>query len=263
MKRSICLILSILLLLSFTACEEPTPASDFDYTVTKKGEAIIYDYLKNDETVIIPGEIEGNPVKMIGGYAFFGNQALKTVKIPDTVIYTQNYTFANCTSLKNVELGQGLTEISGHDFENCSSLEEVVLPQNLEKIGPYAFANCSLKEINIPKTVTSMGVYAFLNNRSLEKIELEEGVTIIGDGAFQSVKALKEVTIPASVTRVGAAAFYFCDSLKEVTFLGDAPKEVGSGAFGKPNKNIKIYYNGSAKGWDTTTLKDDYTLVKI
>ena len=78
---------------------------------------------------------------------------------------------------------------------------------------------------------------------------------------FAFADSLKEVTIPASVSKIEINPFLNCNSLKTVKFMGDAPTSAEGWPFGYPNKEIIIYYNPETSGWDTTALKDDYTLV--
>lgn len=66
------------------------------------------------------------------------------------------------------------------------------LPKNITFV--HGFKGCtSLKTIEIPDSVTSIGYEAFANCKSLESIHLPDGVTNIGDLAFARCFALKDV----------------------------------------------------------------------
>ena len=104
----------------------------------------------------------------------------------------------------------------------------------------------------------------FFGNHALTSITFEDGLPkIAGSSTFQGAISLETVTIPASVTEISDTAFSACHSLKSVKFMGDAPTVLGYYVFGPSNKEITIYYDPETSGWDTTTLKDDYTLLPL
>ena len=79
------------------------------------------------------------------------------------------------------------------------------------------------KYIQIPESVTSIGIGAFDNCNSLTCITIPDSVTSIGIGAFENCKSLSSATIPDSVTSIGYQAFYNCNSLTSITI----PKQFG------------------------------------
>ena len=101
----------------------------------------------------------------------------------------------------------------------------------------------------------------FERNIALVELTMEEGITSIGISAFAGCKALQKVTIPASVQTIGDLAFSWCTALKEVVFLGNAPDNIGNTIFDK--KTVTIYYDPATSGWDTTKMKEKYTLIPI
>lgn len=86
------------------------------------------------ESVEIPSEIDGMPVRKIGATAFYGC-ALTSVAIPE-----------------------GVTEIASGAFWHSKSLTEVSLPSTLTTIESYAFNDCPLlSSISFPESLTSVG----------------------------------------------------------------------------------------------------------
>lgn len=61
--------------------------------------------------------------------------------------------------------------------------------------------------------ITSIGSYAFSENKNLKSITLPDGITTIGCRAFDSCISLTEIIIPDSVTAIEESAFYNCKSL--------------------------------------------------
>lgn len=105
------------------------------------------------------------------------------------------------------------------------------------EIPQYAFyssgayiANTKLKQIQLPNSVTSIGISAFMMCSILNDIKIPEHVTSIGDNAFSSCIGLNTVLIPDSVRSIGNSSFSDCTSLTTVT-SGTSLKTIGSYAF--------------------------------
>ena len=86
----------------------------------------------------------------------------------------------------------------------------------LETIGAHAFDATSLVEITIPKTVTSVGAYAFASCYDLEAVTFEEG----GDkplvlGTEYSYTDVDYTGISYTAVERGYT-FYYCNSLETV-----------------------------------------------
>ena len=75
-----------------------------------------------------------------------------------------------------------------------------------------------VKNISIPKTVTTIGKNAFSEANKLETITFAEGsqLTSIGVHAFDTCSALKSITLPDGFKTIGEAAFADCKALKTV-----------------------------------------------
>ncbi len=239
---------------------DANPASDFEYKVRTDGGITIVKYIGEDETVVIPQTIDGEEVTLIGERAFAGTSIL-SVSMPDTVLYIASWAFVGCKQLKTVRFSDNIQLILEEAFQDCESLEQVILPKNLKEIGQYAFGNClSVQKIWIPKTLEKWGWSPFIGNVSVKEIVFEEGLKKIGSyGAFAGCQ-VEVLRIPASVESIADIAFTAFPKLKEVHFEGAAPT-VGGDVFATPEQGVKIYYDPSTSGWDTTPLRDVYTLV--
>ena len=116
-------------------------------------------------------------------------------------------------------------------FSECVGITKVYLLDGLLYIGNNAFSGCtSLAEIEIPETVTHMGVGVFLNCEALETLVLNNGLLEIGDNAFEGCTSLTEIVIPDTVTHIGAGAFKNCAALKQIT-IPESVTYIGEGAF--------------------------------
>ena len=80
-----------------------------------------------------------------------------------------------------------------------------------------AFVNCSsLRSVDIPDTVRTIGPGAFSQCMNLEIVRISEGCTSIGLGAFDNDPKLKLVTIPSTILEIGVTAFrsdYNCTAI--------------------------------------------------
>ena len=227
---------------------------DFKYTTLDNNGVIITKYTGSANIVIIPSEIDGEPVTSIGEKAFRDCISLTSITIPNSVTSIKNGAFSSCSSLTSVTILDSVTSIEGWAFYNCSSLTSVEIPNSVTTIGESAFCSCSsLTSITIPDSVTSIGQgafswcssltsvtilnspisigdYAFCNCSSLTSVTIPDSVTSIGHGAFAYCVSLTSITIPDSVTTIGKSAFCSCSSLTSVT-IPDSVTSIGSDAF--------------------------------
>ena len=84
-------------------------------------------------SAVIPREIEGVKVERIGVCAFSGHENLKTVVIPNTVVYIGNSAFAR-TGIKTIDIPNSISEIPQLAFSECRDLAVVRIGSGTEKI---------------------------------------------------------------------------------------------------------------------------------
>ena len=191
---------------------------NLEYVVNADGEAVITKYKGSLSTVEIPGEIAGHPVTEIDDWAFYENQSIKKVILPDSV-KTINYgAFSTCNNLESIDLGEGLTYLGQSAFSDCTSLTSITLPESLEDWGNAIFFGCAeLTEITIPSKITTVGGSMFESCRALTSVTMT-GIESIDGWAFYDCRSLEEITLPASLVQIGEAAFENCTSLATVNF---------------------------------------------
>lgn len=335
MKKIICLLLSLILIIGFlSSCRynqnkiidsgaesessddtqisslntentEPilteTPAEDFEYRFSKSNEnAIITKYIGTSKDVIIPSKIEGRTVTSLLGYqvddilhGVFQGTEIETVVIPETVIAMAgrtfmdctflssvtikpnsvlreigNQAFRNCSSLKtiNLEDAKNLKSIGSFAFNNCNSIERIILPENLESIGLAGFSECaSLKSINVPSKLNLMPNDLGLRITdlpTLEEIRFDDGRQIINGYIYFGMSSDVNIIIPSSVNTIEMDVFGNSDDGHvNLYFLGDCPQFIYYED--RFPGYVTIYYDPNTNGWDTTPLKEVYTLIPI
>ena len=145
--------------------------------------------------------------------------------VPAYTVRIANYAFAEATSLTDVELNAGLTEISGYAFSQCTALNTPTLPASLITIGENAFEYCASMSgtLSIPKSVISIGRFAFFDDYALTSIilEPESELSRIGYGTF-GYCGITDFTVPGTVSSMGQEVFVGCKNLLTVTFEADS-----------------------------------------
>ena len=132
------------------------PVSDFTYERSVDYEGIrVMKYLGNDEIVVVPAEIEGQPVVEVAGYCFANDSTVRSVVIPETVIASKEIFINN--SCVEIVIAEGLQDVGYATFLNCGNLREVILGDNVTHVGISAFAVCGkLEKLVLPATLTGM-----------------------------------------------------------------------------------------------------------
>ena len=79
----------------------------------------------------------GPQITVIGAYAFYGLENLKTVAFAENgvLVVISDYSFAYCKQLKEIALPETLAVIGEAAFAQCAALELVELPESVEEIG--------------------------------------------------------------------------------------------------------------------------------
>ena len=104
---------------------EENKARDFTYTYVeennKESGVKLLKYVGTALNVVIPTEIEGNPVTVISSDCF-EKQDIKSVVITKNVKTVENDAFANCSALETVYMCDSVEIISDESFLNCNAL---------------------------------------------------------------------------------------------------------------------------------------------
>lgn len=199
--------------------------TDIEWTDGVSGGAIYFDLDTgtitgcSDEVTkaVIPAQINGRIVTVIGESAFSSCSKLSEITIPDGVTNIETDAFGQCTALTKVAIPNSVTSLGERAFNACYALNEVTLSNSLTRLETAVFISCmALKSVKIPSSVTSIGDWAFNNCTALNEVTISRGVTIIGMRAFAYCSSLNEIVIPNSVTSIGEAAFDSCANFENV-----------------------------------------------
>lgn len=93
---------------------------------------------------------------------------IEEVVFGDKVEYIPGQLFWKNSTLNRVAFGQSLKKIGEAAFRECAALKEIYLPDGVEEICADAFYRTSLSEVFIPKSVKTIGSWAFKDIDSLQ-----------------------------------------------------------------------------------------------
>lgn len=126
--------------------------------------------------------------------------------------------------------GDGTCKITGY---NDFYAEDVVIPSTINGLTVTSITGfrqkSSIRYVNIPSTVETIGAYAFYGCKNLFSVAIGTGVKSIGNHAFNSCTSISGINVRNTET-IGDYAFYGCTSLAEL-YCGTALKSVGTRAF--------------------------------
>ena len=182
---------------------------------------------------------------------------LEEIKLPVSLKYIYERMFENCPSLKSITIPKAVEFIDGNAFNGCDALTDVNIdPENKSytvidnviyssdltslvfvphdrttyKIPAsvtnfyHAFtANTGLESITIPKTVTTIESYAFMDCTALKSVTFEDGgIAESNPQIFLGCKSLTDVKLPEGLTDISWYMFIGCESLEHI----DIPSSV-------------------------------------
>ncbi len=196
----------------------------------------------------LQGSLDLPSAYVISDYAFWGNEDLTGIHLPETLQTIGSYAFAGCQSLSDVQITADKVKYGAYAFTGCTSLTSFEV--NTALIPAGMFYGCTgLTEVTIGPDVNAINEFAF-NNTAVSVFKVDAGntafqvqdanyvlsadgkqlvavaptvsgaftaanignanVTSIGRGAFSHCMKITSVTLP-EVTSIGAYAFGFYD----------------------------------------------------
>ena len=140
-----------------------------------------------------------NSVTSIGEDAFVGCTGLTSITIPNSVTSIDRWAFRGCGGLTSIVVESGNPVYDNRN--NCNAI--IVTSTNTLMLG----CNTTV----IPKSVTSIGVFAFKGCSSLTSITVPESVTSIGNLAFEGCTGLESINV-----RAERPPFIYSDTFKDI-----------------------------------------------
>ena len=145
-------------------------------------------------------------VETLGDGILYNATSLAMVTLSDTLERISDFSFYNCQSLAEINIPESVSKIGNCAFENCSALTKVSVAGNVEYIGKKAFYACNFSNFNFGNKLSYLGADSF-SLTPITEVDLPNTVTQIGVQAFSDCRMLSEIYVPDSVI-VGANALY-------------------------------------------------------
>ena len=209
--------LTIFICLGLTSCSAGESYEGFTVAPNEDGTYTVIGYTGDAAELNVPSVLNGKAVTAIGKNAFFGNEKVTKIVLPDSVVSIGSCAFANCKALTSVEGGK-YTSVPSGAFSGSEALSSVVLPEGLTEIGYRAFSGCkALAAFALPESTESIYHYAFADCTALSVFDIKgDGLSVYAN-AFFGCTALKSISTPTD----GAidAVYNFSDG---VMFSSDA-----------------------------------------
>lgn len=185
-----------------------------------------------------------------------GNEALAHVNTLPEMHYLRLSGKMNASDWNDISKMTGLKAI---DMTNV----------DIETIPVKAFTNTSIRFIDFPTKLKTIGDNAFDDRLLTGPLVLPEGLDSIGKEAFQK-NYITEVTIPESVRAIGQSAFYDNQYLKSAT-LNNSMETINRSLFNyckklavvRGGRNVKIVDQSAFSGCDSLRSISDITPVTI
>ena len=279
MKKAICLILSLIMIMSF-ATSFSASIVDLGDMGSTNDQASGDEATKNEATfdTSVPDNYakSGKCGDNARWYYYDDEKTLIISGVGATETDSSN-TGAAYSSLPFTKavVKEGITELDDYAFAYCKSLEEISLPDTLETLNSFMFSGCEkLKSVTIPKNVSFIGVMMFDECYALEELIVDpenkefdsrdncnaivhtqtnclrvairtstfaETVTAIGGGSYTGAPGIVEIVMPDTITDIFGDPFMGCDELETVV-LSTSLKAVGISDFADCTslKNVTI-----------------------
>lgn len=268
---------------------QPANAQElYQYEIENDEAAIISAGRTVSGDVVLPSTLGGFPVTAIFDSAFYYQDDLTSVVIPEGVTVIGSDAFGFCPNLTAVTLPDSLQELGYGAFDDCEQLAftvygngkylgneknpylalvapasdtgNVTVHKNTKVISEYfryyTNGKLSVEAGNAYFSMDSAGVL-FNGDKTVllyapktisGSYTVPQGVVEIGAFSFDDCKSLTAVTIPDSVTTIGDYAFDGCPELTAVS-LGNQLSIVGAEVFRYcPKLTYNIYDNGEYLG---------------
>ncbi len=205
----------------------------FEYTLLADGSGYEISLgtasIKGDKGVITIPEYFGDyPVKRIADRMFYikgasfltgvGCNNLTTgIILPEQLESIGERAFMALIGIESMTIPNSVKDIGEAAFYGCVNLKTVKLSKNLKTIPDKCFMATGLAQINLPKSVETIGVQAFAASDTL--------------GMSGTESDLKELTIPSNVKNIGNYAFMGREKLETITLSADNLENFGIKVF--------------------------------
>lgn len=206
--------------------------SDSHGALFNKKMTVLYEYPGgNKETsYVIPKTV----VQLSAGS--FENGYLKDISIPIAVKTIPSTAFTGCSNLVAFDVAGGNKSFSS-DKTGCLFSKDgtklLKYPNGRSKENP---------SFRVPKSVTTIGEYAFMYDQRIREVRMSDSVTAIEESAFHECGKLSKIVFSKNITSVGLTAAtetpWYGNQLDCIIYIGKVA--VGYNSSEKPLEKLSI-----------------------
>lgn len=146
------------------------------------------------------------------------------LRVSGAINSTDWNTIANLSNIQEIDLKNVGTEtLPDGTFNERTSLVSITLPNTIKSIGYRALRYTSIKEINLPSALSSLGQQVFAECDSLQSVTFstEAEISEIPYQTFYSCEKLSSINLPESINSIGKSAFYYTPMLSQIDLPGN------------------------------------------
>lgn len=182
-------------------------------------DAVVLSNQKVEGEMILPEEIKCGlryfPLRTIERYAFFGNEKLIKVKLPNNLRRLGEWSFASCLDLKDtLVLPLNLAKIGRDAFTGTKFSHILVQSKNLElvdtvAVNNYFFKSPTIKKIVFEETVESLPKFLFRNVKNVDTVLFLCDLKETSEALFSDCERVGYVQLPKNLKTVGWSLFFY------------------------------------------------------
>lgn len=221
-------------------------------TLTISGKGAVTETPWLEHASVIRQALVSEGVTGLPDEAFYGCDALVSVKLPDSLERIGTAAFWMCTALGAVTIPAGVTEIGYEVFYKCDSLPEF-------RVAEENTAFTAVDGILYSKDMSTL--IAYPKQKKDTSFAVPEGVGTIQPAAFSENPYLTSVTLPDTAQEIQTLAFYNCLALTEITASEENDSFVSEdGVLYSRDKTTVVAYP-MAKSGTSYTIPDGVTAI--
>lgn len=176
-----------------------------------------------ESTALESVDLSNTNVTIMKDGVFYNNKSLTSIQLPNKLENFWDNAFNGCTSLNNIVMPSTVVGIYNNVFDGCTSLSNVTFNDSYTTLGHHVFKNCPLAAVTFPKTLGSIGEWAF-EGTELKTVDLSNTqITRLPNGSFYNCQKLNDVKLPIALTDIGECAFYK-SAIASITFPSSLQK---------------------------------------
>ena len=203
-------------------------------------KSLVYDAFEGCDKLITSED----GVKYVDSWVIGCDSSLTQAIIKEGTTGITTNAFKDCTELKSVTIPDSIIYILVSAFQGCNNIESATLPSNAlhgiligdlktvvitggSSVPSGAFNGCT-KLTSATVNTYQIESGAFYGCTNLSQLILRENLQYIGPSAFANCVSLKSLIMPAGLNLVDETAFYGCDYIESATVTAEAATSLPS-----------------------------------